>query len=376
MKTQKGITLIALVITIIVLLILAGVSIAMLTGENGILNQANQAKEETEIATEEELVKLAQQEWKILELTGGDTSGLSKDGMSVQESADGESLIVTFAETGNSYKIDKAGNITDPTIPSIQYDTVPDDFWVVSSGSLTINSEYLTTASYSAAQYGAYSNYANNTGIFTCDYTKLVIPSEVNGTAITKLDNKMPNLLNVTHVKVESGITEIGLHAFVRWTSLIDVDLPNTVTTIGNGAFAGCSKLETIELPTSVTSIGSGAFYSCVNLKNITIPDSVTSIGNVSDPMVNSNGLLSGDTFRGCTGLRAIYIPSSVVNMGAYAGNSLFVGCSSALQIYCGASEAQSGWVSGWNNYDIVTSPLNVNYGYTRAAYENAIAGN
>ena len=35
-KGEKGITLIALVITIIVLLILAGVSISMLTGENGI----------------------------------------------------------------------------------------------------------------------------------------------------------------------------------------------------------------------------------------------------------------------------------------------------------------------------------------------------
>ena len=43
-KNQKGITLIALVITIIVLLILAGVSIAMLTGDNGILNQATRAK--------------------------------------------------------------------------------------------------------------------------------------------------------------------------------------------------------------------------------------------------------------------------------------------------------------------------------------------
>lgn len=41
---NKGITLIALVITIIVLLILAGVSIAMLTGENGILKQANTTK--------------------------------------------------------------------------------------------------------------------------------------------------------------------------------------------------------------------------------------------------------------------------------------------------------------------------------------------
>ena len=43
-KNQNGITLIALVITIIVLLILAGVSIAMLTGDNGILNQATRAK--------------------------------------------------------------------------------------------------------------------------------------------------------------------------------------------------------------------------------------------------------------------------------------------------------------------------------------------
>ena len=43
MKNNKGITLIALVITIIVLLILAGVSIAMLTGENSILKRASES---------------------------------------------------------------------------------------------------------------------------------------------------------------------------------------------------------------------------------------------------------------------------------------------------------------------------------------------
>ena len=58
-KNVKGITLIALVITIIVLLILAGVSIAMLTGENGILTQAKNAKDKTEIASEKEAVSLA-----------------------------------------------------------------------------------------------------------------------------------------------------------------------------------------------------------------------------------------------------------------------------------------------------------------------------
>ena len=41
---EKGITLIALVVTIVVLLILAGVSISMLTGENGIITQAQDAK--------------------------------------------------------------------------------------------------------------------------------------------------------------------------------------------------------------------------------------------------------------------------------------------------------------------------------------------
>ncbi len=58
-KKERGITLIALVITIIVLLILAGVSIAMLTGDNGILTKATEAKQNTEKAEIEEQVRLA-----------------------------------------------------------------------------------------------------------------------------------------------------------------------------------------------------------------------------------------------------------------------------------------------------------------------------
>ena len=58
-KNTKGITLIALVITIIVLLILAGVSISMLTGQNGILAQANNAKQATEQSGAKEKAELA-----------------------------------------------------------------------------------------------------------------------------------------------------------------------------------------------------------------------------------------------------------------------------------------------------------------------------
>ena len=56
---NKGITLIALVVTIVVLLILAGISIGALTGDNGIINQAHTAKEDTEIASWEEQIDLA-----------------------------------------------------------------------------------------------------------------------------------------------------------------------------------------------------------------------------------------------------------------------------------------------------------------------------
>ena len=56
---NKGITIIALVVTIVVLLILASISIGALTGDNGIINQAHTAKEDTEIASWEEQIDLA-----------------------------------------------------------------------------------------------------------------------------------------------------------------------------------------------------------------------------------------------------------------------------------------------------------------------------
>ena len=64
-KNEIGITLIALVITIIVLLILAGVSIVMLTGDNGILKQATEAKVQTDIGEQTEKIKLAVTDAKI-----------------------------------------------------------------------------------------------------------------------------------------------------------------------------------------------------------------------------------------------------------------------------------------------------------------------
>ena len=78
-RTNKGITLIALVITIIVLLILAGVSIAMLTGENGILTQAQNAKNRTAEAEAQERQDLEDQNALIENLVGGGSSSGEND---------------------------------------------------------------------------------------------------------------------------------------------------------------------------------------------------------------------------------------------------------------------------------------------------------
>ena len=111
-KSQKGITLIALVITIIVLLILASVSIAMLTGNNGILQKAETAKESSAEAEGEEKINLAilavktqtnggfdqkllQEELKKYGLTG--TKGENETTVTVNE---------------KTYTIDDEGNVT------------------------------------------------------------------------------------------------------------------------------------------------------------------------------------------------------------------------------------------------------------------------
>ena len=112
-ETQKGITLIALVITIIVLLILAGVSIAMLTGQNGILTQANNVKNETELASAKEKVELA-----VIGAISQTRDGTLKVGNLRTELAnyggtvEGDTFPVTATVDGKSFTVDANGNVT------------------------------------------------------------------------------------------------------------------------------------------------------------------------------------------------------------------------------------------------------------------------
>ena len=72
-KEKNGITLIALVITIIVLLILAGISISMLLGDNGILQQGIDAKTKTESKSELEQVQLSVYDTRIKAVSNGNS---------------------------------------------------------------------------------------------------------------------------------------------------------------------------------------------------------------------------------------------------------------------------------------------------------------
>ena len=114
---ERGITLIALVITIIILLILAAVTIAALSGENGILSNASKAKEETEIANEKEQISLAYigavaEKKGEGDITSGDmNSQFSSNGTKAQASGN---INVEFTESKRWYKISTDGSIKGP----------------------------------------------------------------------------------------------------------------------------------------------------------------------------------------------------------------------------------------------------------------------
>ena len=121
-KKQQGITLVALVITIIVLLILAGITIGTLSGDNGILNNTGKAKEDTEISNEKEIVGTA-----VVQAIGKNKRGnlelselqdelddITKEGVT-EVSEIRKKLVVEFTDSNRMYYIDDSGNVYEYT---------------------------------------------------------------------------------------------------------------------------------------------------------------------------------------------------------------------------------------------------------------------
>ena len=109
MKNNKGITLIALVVTIIVLLILAGVSIAMLSGQNGILNRASESTWKSKLGDAESTVALSVSnfltDYYAVTYTGATSEYGLTAGTDTEETATRKALRKAEEELGNAYTI-------------------------------------------------------------------------------------------------------------------------------------------------------------------------------------------------------------------------------------------------------------------------------
>ena len=104
MKNNKGVTLVALVVTIIVLIILAGISINLVLGNNGIITIAKKTKENTELARVEEETQLNEL-YTQLESSGTGSGGTNYDAIAK----------LTEFKTAIANAIDEAGGIRPDT---------------------------------------------------------------------------------------------------------------------------------------------------------------------------------------------------------------------------------------------------------------------
>ena len=115
MRNNKGITLVALVITIIVLLILAGVSIAALGGQNGILTNASKARQEDAIGAQRDVVAMAINEatnaYYAVTYAGADESNYqytSGAGTGTKVGTDAQTTAINFIKDATKVSSDEA----------------------------------------------------------------------------------------------------------------------------------------------------------------------------------------------------------------------------------------------------------------------------
>lgn len=119
LKETRGITIIALTITIIVLLILAGISVGTLTSDNGLLKETNKGKEQAEIKSEKDLLDIAiissmqKDAYNKVTKENLDTE-LDKEPGSEKYTSEqvGDEIKITFIDSGRSYLVNSKGDVS------------------------------------------------------------------------------------------------------------------------------------------------------------------------------------------------------------------------------------------------------------------------
>ena len=361
-KNTKGITLIALVITIIVLLILAGVSIAMLTGDNGILTQAQNARNRTEEAQDVEKIKLAVSEAQIGEngyeelnqnnLQKALNSQFKERNVVATDNGDG-TFTVSVLDKLKDYTISGSGNtiengldwneaMANAVAPETQDEErnkdvigigtdgkpVDMDLWeysLLEDGTIALRDDSLDGYGYKGSidsngeiigkvpQYISTNNgktYSPVTSIQQCFREQ----------ADLKIAPKLPNTVTNMH------------EAFLNCTNLEQVsNIPNSVTNM-ESSFINCSKLVSIpSFPINLVKLG-WSFRDCNMLENVpTIPDSVSDMAGtfsgctslIEIPNLPNNLTTLSNTFYDCSALKKCPdIPSNVTSL-----NVTFLNC-------------------------------------------------
>ena len=318
-----------MVITIIVLLILAGVSIAMLTGENGILTQAQRAKEETEEFNDKEIIGLAVSEAQI------DDDGYQKlNSNNLQIALDNQfqerdvvvldngngTFIVTILDTLKDYtitnnkvqeRIDWNEVMENAVAPESQNEKrnegvigigtdgnpVDMDLWqytLAEDNTFALNNEgggpgYLGEFTSEGEIQGKIPQYIS-------------VDNGKNYYEVNDLTRTFSGLVGLKKVPIVPATVRTLRDTFYQCTELVEVsNLPCGIIEMW-GTFNGCTNLVTISnLPTNLENM-IFTFEGCVNLRSVPdIPEKVT----------NMNG-----TFSQCTSLAEISsIPEGVQNM-------------------------------------------------------------
>ena len=120
-KERKAITLIALIVTIVVILILAGITVGMVTSDNGILKETKNAKQQAEIDNEKSIVERAKMLAMMRSKNGAITYEIFEPAIkdeagkiSTDVSDAGDTIEVLFKESNRYYEIDQDGNVSEP----------------------------------------------------------------------------------------------------------------------------------------------------------------------------------------------------------------------------------------------------------------------
>jgi len=127
--------------------------------------------------------------------------------------------------------------------------------------------------------------------------------ASVVGATITLTNIIIPS--TITNNSIQYNVTNIANNAFINYTNIISVLLPNSINNIGSNAFDSCINLKTINIPISISEIPMYCFNNCINLTSCIIENNsiLTKINNYA--------------FYNCTSLLSLKIPNTVSSIGS-----------------------------------------------------------